>query len=226
MVKAIEPLQHLLSVARAELFTAVIGDVLDQMGLTRQFLRPCLRPITPVMRIVGWAMPVEERDLPEDPEQRVGKPFGRMFEALDDLQPDEVYICAGSSPTYALWGGLMSTRAKACGAAGAVLHGYHRDTSDILALDFPVASFGAYAQDQGVRGEVSGWRRPIEVDGVSVVPGDLIFGDRDGVLVVPQDAVAETVTRALEKVRSENLVAKALSAGMTSQQAFDTYGVM
>ncbi len=82
-----------------------------------------------------------------------------MFEALDDLKPGEVYLCAGGSPSYALWGGLMSTRAIACGAAGAVLHGYHRDTAEILRLGFPVASFGSYAQDQGPRGKVGGLAR-------------------------------------------------------------------
>ena len=216
----------ILDVIERELFTAVVGDVLDQMGLTRQFLSPAVKPIDVSMRIIGWAMPVVERDLPEDRGKRIGAPFGQMFRALDDLQPREVYICAGSSPSYALWGGLMSTRAKACGAAGAVLHGYHRDTADILRLGLPVASFGGYAQDQGVRGEVVDWRTPISADGVRISPGDLVFGDRDGVLIVPRAAVSEAISLALEKVRAENLVAAALERGMTSEQAFETYGVM
>lgn len=85
----------------------------------------------------------------------------------------------------------MSTRAIQCGAAGAVIHGYHRDSNEILNLNFPVASFGSYAQDQGPRGKVVDWRVPIELDGVRVMPGDVIFGDRDGVLVIPAQAVDE-----------------------------------
>jgi regulator of RNase E activity RraA len=217
---------EMLALASKELFTAVVGDILDQMGLVRQFLRPQLKPIQPDIVILGKAMPVVERDLPSDPVDRVGKPFGHMFSALDDLQRGEVYICAGASPAYALWGGLMSARAQACGAAGAVVHGYHRDTKEILASGFPVASFGGYAQDQGVRGEVVDWRAAIQADGVTIEPGDLVFADRDGVLIIPKAASAEAITRALEKVRSENLVARALRSGMTSQAAFEKYGVM
>jgi 4-hydroxy-4-methyl-2-oxoglutarate aldolase len=137
-----------------------------------------------------------------------------------------VYICAGGTPRYALWGGLMTTRALACGATGAVVHGYHRDTTEILRLGFPVASFGSYAQDQGPRGKVVDWRVPIELDGVRVHPGDVIFGDRDGVLVVPQAAVAEAFAGAFEKVRTESKVLEALQAGMSTVEAFAKFGVM
>jgi regulator of RNase E activity RraA len=85
------------------------------------------------MVVVGRAMPVLEEDIPADaPEAPADggqvRPFGSMLEALDSLQPGEVYVATGSSPTYALWGGLMSNRAIRLGAAGAVLDGYSRDT--------------------------------------------------------------------------------------------------
>ena len=111
-----------------------------------------------------------------------------MFEALDALQANEVYICTGSSPTYALWGELMSTRALKLGAAGAVLDGYRRDTRGILKLGFPTFSFGSYAQDQRVRGRVIDYRCPIQfANGVVVQPGDIVFGDIDGVVIIPRD---------------------------------------
>src|SRR6187455_3044822 len=75
-----------------------------------------------------------------------------MLRALDELKANEVYICTGGSPRYALWGELMSTRAQTLGAAGAVVDGYHRDTRGIRRLGFPVFSYGSYAQDQRVRG--------------------------------------------------------------------------
>jgi len=96
-----------------------------------------------------------------------------MFEALDNLKPGEIYICAGSSRRYALWGGLMSTRALHCRAAGAALHGFHRDTNEILRLDVPVASFGSYPQDQAPRGHVVDWCVPIDMDGVTIHPGGM-----------------------------------------------------
>ncbi len=230
MTTAYERDEELFAAARRELFVAAVGDVLDKMGLQRQFLPPAVKPIDPGMVILGRAVPVLEADVFGEGASGRGllsdKPFGMMLEALDDLKAGEVYVCAGASPRYALWGGLMSARAMKCGAAGAVMHGYHRDTSEILRLNFPVASIGAYAQDQGPRGKVVDWRVPIEMEGVRIEPGDLIFGDRDGVLVVPAGAVQESFARAFEKVRGENQVLAAIQGGMSAAAAFRKFGVM
>ena len=119
---------------RDRLFTAVIGDVMDAAGLTQQFLPPEIRALQPDTVLVGRAMPVLEADIPLPGGSGKGEEFGLLFRALDDLKRGEVYICTGSSPLYALWGGLMSTRAAALGAVGAVVDGYHRDTREIVAL--------------------------------------------------------------------------------------------
>ena len=150
-----------------------------------------------------------------------------MFEALDALQSNEVYICTGSSPTYALWGELMSTRALRLGAAGAVLDGYHRDTRGILRLAFPTFSFGSYAQDQRVRGRVIDYRCPIQfANGVVVQPGDIVFGDIDGVVILPRAQERAILEAALDKVRGENRVRTAIEAGISTVEAFRTFGIM
>ena len=125
-----------LAQIREKLFTAVIGDVMDARGLTRQFLPPEIRALDPDMVVAGRAMPVLEADCCGEVEGHSGRPnaFGLMFRALDELKRDEVYICTGGSPRYALWGELMSTRALALGAAGAVVDGFHRDTRGIRRL--------------------------------------------------------------------------------------------
>lgn len=222
--------EELFDLAKKKLFVALVGDVLDKMGLLHQFLPPTVKPINNTMVVLGRAMPVLEADY--FAESQTGhaevsqKPFGLMFHALDDLQKNEVYICAGSSPRYALWGGLMSTRAIQCGAAGAVVHGYHRDSGEIERLDFPVASFGSYAQDQGQRGKVVDWRVPIEIDGVRVNCGDVVYGDRDGVLIIPAAAVEEAFRGAFEKASGENKVLAALRQGMSSVDAYEKFGIM
>lgn len=222
---------ELFALMKAELFPAVVGDVLDKLGYQHQFLAPHFRPLAQTMVVVGRAMPVLEADYPSSAEgvgngPLADKPFGLMFEALDSLRPNEVYITCGSSPSYAQWGGLMSTRAKHLHAAGAVIHGYSRDTREILKMDFPVFSFGGYGQDQGVRGKVIDYRIPIEIDGIRVRPGDIVFADRDGVLIIPQEQEQLAVAQALEKVRTENRVAKAIAEGMSSVAAFEHFGVM
>lgn len=172
--------KELYSLARRELFTALVGDVLDKLGYFHQFLPPGIKPLRNDMVVIGRAMPVLEADVFGEVVENarnplMEKPFGLMFEALDDLKEDEVYICTGSSHNYALWGGLMSTRAIKLGAAGAVVNGYSRDTNQVLQLNFPTFSFGTYAQDQGPRGKVIDFRIPVEWGGVKINPGDIIF---------------------------------------------------
>lgn len=222
---------ELFTLAKRELFTAVVGDVLDKMGLLHQFLPPRLQPLRDDMVTIGRAMPVLEADVFGESETNTGNPamakaFGLLFEALDDLKTNEVYVCTGGSPRYALWGELMSTRALKLGAAGAVVDGYSRDTFGILRLNFPTFSSGRYAQDQGPRGKVIDFRIPIEIEGVRIRPGDIVFGDVDGVLVIPREAEEEAFTRALEKARGEKLVQQAIENGMSTCEAFATFGIM
>jgi regulator of RNase E activity RraA len=221
---------ELFATIRRELFTAVVGDVLDVAGHTRQFLPPGIGPFHPAGSrasvVVGRAMPLLEADLPADRDPQA-KPFGLMMQALDDLKPGEVYACTGSSPTYALWGGLMTVRAMKLGAAGAALDGFCRDSREIATLDFPVFSAGLYAQDQAVRGSVVDYRCTVTYrNGTVLRPGDLMFGDVDGVLVIPREFERDALAAALEKVRGENTVRKALESGVSAQEAFATYGIL
>jgi regulator of RNase E activity RraA len=149
-----------------------------------------------------------------------------MLEALDDLRPNEVYIATGGSFRYALWGELMSTRAQYLHAAGAVLNGFVRDAAGIETLCFPTFCRGVYAQDQGPRGKVIDFRATIEIEGVRIAPGDLIFGDREGVLVIPSEVEAEAVAAALAKASMENKVAIAIRTGMSARDAFERFGVL
>lgn len=213
---------ELFSLCRKELFVAVVGDVMDKLRLRRQFLPPAVRPLAPHMVTVGRAMTVLEADCFDDPK----KPFGLMLEALDDLKQNEIYCCAGASPTYALWGELMSTRAMKLGAVGAVVDGYVRDTHGIIELDFPTFGYGSYAQDQGPRGHVLDFRCPVEMNGVRIESGDILFGDVDGVCVIPREAEEEVIRAALEKARGEKTVRKAIEDGMPAAEAFERYGIM
>lgn len=215
---------ELFQMMRKDLFSAVLGDVMDTMGLTHQFLPPQVKPIKDDMVIAGRAMPVLEEDI------FIGgaeEPFGLMFDALDDLKSNEIYLATGAPPNYALWGGLMSTRAKILGAAGAVLDGYHRDTPEILELGFPCFSMGSYAQDQGVRGKVVQYRCRVKtLNRVLVEPGDIVFGDLDGVVIVPQTKEQEIIEAAVDKVYGENKVREAIEKGVSSKDAFQQYGIM
>ncbi len=207
---------------RTSLFTAIIGDVLDLHGYHHQFLMPECRPLRAGMRVCGRAMTVFETDVDEP----VDPPFGLMLKALDSMRPDEVYLAAGSSPHYALWGELMSTAARARGAAGTVLAGYTRDSNAILEMDYPVFCFGSYAQDQRGRGRVVDFRIPLEIHGVKVNPGDIVFGDMDGVVILPREVESAVIAEALEQVSRENTARKLLQAGVSAEAVFCQTGVL
>jgi regulator of RNase E activity RraA len=222
---------ELLRQIRSDLYSAVIGDILDQMGHTRRFLPAAIQPLRPDMTVCGRAMPVLQADDvggegPGRGNESLNRPFGMMLRALDDLKPDEVYICAAHSPNYALWGELMSTCAVNRGAVGAVLHGYSRDTRGILNLNFPCFSLGRYAQDQRARGKILDFRCRVEIGGVPIHPGDIVFGDLDGVVIVPKEIEGEVLTRAWEKAHGEKRVFEAIQGGMGAQEAWDTFGIL
>ncbi len=220
----------LLRMLREELYTAVVGDILDQMGYLRQFLPSRIQPLREEMVVAGRAMPVLEADVNpgggEAHNPLLSKPFGLMLEALDDLKENEVYLCSGASPEYALVGELMCTRMKILGAAGAVVNGFHRDTRGILALGFPCFSYGRYAQDQAPRGKVLDYRVPVTVGGVKVSPGDIVFGDMDGVVVIPRAVEREVLERAYAKATGEKTVARAIGGGMSAVESFRIHQIM
>ncbi|MGB5152844.1 MAG: RraA family protein [Candidatus Sulfotelmatobacter sp.] len=222
---------ELFAIARRELFTCVVGDVMDKLALQHQFLPPQIQPLRQDMVVFGRAMPVLAVDVFAEKtagsaNQLMDKPFGLMLEALDDLHPNEIYVNTGSSPRNALWGEMMSTRARKLGSPGAVLNGYVRDTKAIFAMNFPTFGFGSYGQDSAPRYKVVDFRIPVEIGAVRVHPGDILFGDIDGVLLVPAEAEVEVFTRALEKARGEKLVKKAIEEGTSAVKAFEKYGIM
>ncbi len=223
--------KDLFAIVREELYTAVIGDIMDKLGYLHQFLPPQVQPLRDDMFLVGRAMTVLEADCFEDipvasNNPIMKQPFGLMLQALDDLKEDEIYICTGSSPSYALWGELMATRAQKLGATGAVVNGYSRDTEGILKLNFASFSYGRYAQDQAPRGKVIDYRVPLEIEGVRINPGDIVVGDLDGVCIVPKEIEKEVFQKAIEKARGEKVVQKAILEGMSATDAFNKYGIM
>ncbi|MEM1083604.1 MAG: RraA family protein [Verrucomicrobiota bacterium] len=222
---------ELFDLCRRHLFSAVVGDVMDLLGHHHQFLSPKIQPLRDDMVVIGRAMPVLEMDDHggEGPDRRsevLNQPFGLMLRALDDLKKNEVYLCGGASPDYALWGELMSTAALNRGAAGAVVDGYSRDTPGILELNFPTFSHGRFAQDQRPRGKVVDFRCSMNFGAVRVEPGDIVFGDLDGVCIVPKTIEREVFEGAFEKALGEKAVFEAIKGGMGAQAAWDKFGIM
>lgn len=207
---------------REKLYTPVVGDILDGMGYYHQFLPPEIRPLKPDFKLAGIAMPVLMIDV-FGPQK---KPFGLLTEALDQLQEDEIYMAAGGAMRCAYWGELLTATARTRKAAGAVLNGWHRDTPQVLEQNWPVFSRGCYAQDSSVRTQVVDYRCTVEMGQVTIHPGDYVFGDIDGVLVIPAEIADEVIEKSLEKAAGEKLVRKAIEGGMSATDAFAKFGIL
>jgi len=222
---------ELFGKARQELFTSVVGDVMDKLKLFHQFLPPQIRALNCDYLLIGRAMPVISGDVfgervTGSANKMMEKPFGLMLEALDDMKPHEIYVNTGASPKSAMWGELMTTRARILGAAGAVVNGYTRDTKAVLRMEFPIFAFGSYGQDSAPRYKVYDYRVPIEIGQVRIEPGDVIFGDIDGVCVIPTRAEVEVFSMAFEKARGEKLVKRDLERGDSAVATFARHGIM
>ena len=213
---------EMFALMREKLYTPVIGDILDQNGFVHQFLPPDIRPLSRNMKIAGKAMTV----LMIDVYGEQNKPFGYLTEALDQLEKNEIYLATGGTKRCAYWGELLTATAKKRGAAGAVLNGWHRDTPQVLEQNWPVFSCGCYAQDSSVRTQVIQYRCQIEIGQVTVQDGDIVFGDIDGVVIIPKKIAEEVITKALEKAAGEKQVRKAIENGMSATEAFSTFGIL
>jgi 4-hydroxy-4-methyl-2-oxoglutarate aldolase len=204
---------------------AAVCDVLDAMGLRDQAMHQRLRPLDPEhCRFAGRARTFRwmETDyiVPEDP-------YGLEIEAMDSLNGGDVVVhSTDHGGTNAPWGELMSTVALARGAVGCVCDSQVRDTVLIKAMRFPVFAAGIRPLDSLGRARVMAYDVPVRCGEVLVSPGDIVFADLDGVVVIPAGAEAEVIDRASAKVNKESLSRTELLAGQSLRDVFDRHGVL
>lgn len=222
--KAVAPAdEELFQHIEKNLYTAVISDALDDMGICDRAMRERLRPISPGAVFAGWARTI----LCMDVHYMHPDPYALEIEALDSVMQGEVVVVGtGGSTRNAPWGELLSTAAMARGGRGAVIDGLVRDVKKILALGFPVFAAGIKPVDSRGRGIVVDYNVPTECGGVVVEPGDLIVADYDGVIAVPAGAVQEAVERATGKVTRENHTRAELMEGAYLRDVYRKYGVL
>jgi 4-hydroxy-4-methyl-2-oxoglutarate aldolase len=206
-----------------KLYTAVLADVMDDLGYQRQSLAPEIRPLFPEARIVGRAATMLAVDIYQQPEN----PYAMELRLLDDLSAGEVVVCTTQGSRRAgLWGELLSVHTRAHESRGVIMDGLVRDATRIIEMQFPVFATGFSPADSKGRLEVIGIRVPIEVGGVLVNDGDLIVADYDGCVVVPRAIEDAAIERGLEKVAKENTVRDLLSQKTSIQAVFKEHGIL
>ncbi|MCC7087225.1 MAG: RraA family protein [Pirellulales bacterium] len=212
-----------LEMMRCSLYSAVVCDALDAVGRRNQSPRCLLHPLTVDRLLVGRCKTTLWADMSHpDPE-----PYKLELEAVDACKPDEVLIAAaGGSMRSGIWGELLSTAARVSGCVGAIVDGAVRDVAKMRGMSFPVFARGTCVYDSLHRQRVIDLDVPVEIGGILFSPGDLVFADRDGIVVVPRDVEEEVVRRAWHKVHAENVSRDAIRAGMKATAAYQKFGVL
>lgn len=205
------------------LFSAVICDALDSMGYRNQSPRTQFHAYTGIQKLVGrckttlWADMYHE-DL---------NPYDLELKAVDSCEPGSVLIAAASgSVRSGIWGELLSTAASNRGCVGTLVHGAVRDISKMTEMRFPVFATAKCIYDSLHRQRVIDMDIPVEIDGVIFSPGDLVYCDQDGVVVVPRSVEKEVIARALKKVSAESVTRDEIKRGMKATEAYQKYGVL
>ena len=210
----------------ALLYTAVLSDVLDQMGHAQNAMRPFIRPVDDTLTMMGRArtgLYATTYSLVADE-----NPYQLEMDLVDSLKPGEVAVlgCNGPTERLAPWGELLSTASSKRGAHGCVTDGLVRDLKHIRALKFPVFHGGIGPLDSKGRGKMVEIDRPVLCAGVIVRSGDIVFGDIDGVVVIPQEIEDQVLAAAVTKVTSENDTRRELQEGRTLHEVYAKYGVL
>ncbi len=210
--------EEVFDTLRNKLSTAAVSDALDMAGAREQGMKAEIRSIYQEAIVVGRAYPVLAVDI-----YNIGdESFDNIIIAIESLKPNDVLVIGGSSSMRsALFGELLSTAAQVRGASGLVCNGALRDVSQIVALKFPTFTAGVRMKAPVGRIRIIDDGCPVDCGGVLVNSGDIVFGDINGVVVIPKKLVKEVIPLALKKVSDETLVRNKLLKGEKVQRAFD-----
>lgn len=206
------------------IYTAVVSDVLDKVGVKGRVLDASVRPVLEGDKVmVGRATTASSAPVSEDPPE----PYALLLRAIDNVQQGEILVIEARTRTEsAIFGGLLATALECRGARGCVIDGAIRDAKDLHNLGFPTFATAYRPTDSFGRDEIVEIGQPVVCGGVEIRPGDVIVGDADGVVAVPSAIAPLVLTQALEKIEGEGSMRRDLSSGMAVSAAFEKYGIL
>lgn len=213
--------KELFEIMKKEIYTGVLCDMLDTIGYNHQYLPREIQSLRATDVMAGRAYPTIICDVYGEQEN----PLGKLPEAVDHILEDEIYIVTGGDRRCSYFGEIMTATLRAHKGIGAVIDGYMRDTRQVLEQNFPVFCIGRNAQGSIYRNQVIAYRVPVEIGNIKINPGDLIFGDIDGVVVIPKQIEEKVISITLEKVRGERDTRTAVESGMSAVEAVAKYGI-
>lgn len=214
---------EMFEIMKKGLYTAVCCDVMDSLGYREQAMRHNIRPVSEDMVIVGRAKTLLAADIHDV----YDNPYEKEIAALDSVEEGQVVVIDTNGSTYSgIWGELLTTAAMMRGGKGAVVDGLSRDIWKIKKMDFPLFAVGYRPLDSQGRGYIFDYDCTVNCGGVKVKPNDIIFGDIDGVIVIPREIATEVINAAREKVSKENTSREELLQGKLLKDVYEKYGVL
>ena len=208
---------------KENLYSGIICDVLDQMGYRHQALSNAINPLKDDTVIWGpafTAIGTEVYSMPEDP-------LTAQCRTVEQLGEGEIYVLVTrGNYTCALFGELFANGILGRKGAGVLLDGYARDIKALKEMNVPIFYRGTNPCTSKGRCEINQCQLPIQIDGVPIEPGDYIFGDIDGIAVIPKDVVDEVIDRSIETVKKEDEVREMLQNGASMTEAYHKNGAI
>ena len=208
---------------KKNMYSGVLCDVMDEMGCRNQCIGKELMPLKDDTVIFGPAFTSIATTVYSMPES----PLTAQCKVVDQLEEDEIYVLVTRGDyNCAVFGELFATRVNNKKCAGVLLDGYARDLKALKEMDFPLFYAGHDPRTSKGRAEINECQIPVIMYGVTINPGDIIFGDIDGVAVIPKDIADEVIEKAFETIKSEDQVRESLRQGATMEAVYAKHGTI
>lgn len=215
---------ELFSYLEAKAYAGVFSDVLDELGQRFQVISPHagIRPLDNSFVAVGRAVTLlNEKDDNEE------EPYDTVIKCIDSLGSNSLLVTTSSDNfEVGIMGELTATALRARKSRGAIVNGYSRDVRKLIGMKFPTFAWGASPIDTTGRARVTHYNIPIIIGGVRISPGDIVFADLDGTVVIPRDHEKEVVENVIERINTENVVRNELASGRTMAEVWRKYQVL
>jgi len=216
--------QELFTYLEQHAYAAAFSDILDEMGYRNQAISPDahIRPLCETFVSVGRAV-----TLLNAPDVNEREPYDLVIKCIDNLAEGSLLVTTGKVPlTTGIMGELTATALRVKKCRGAVVNGYTRDSRKLIQMAYPMFAWGSSPIDTTGRVRVVEYNIPITIGGVEISPGDLVFADLDGIIVIPRAAEKEAIDKVLDRVGTENAVRGELQEGKSMADVWSRYGVL
>ena len=216
-------MKYNLNAVKNSLYSGILCDVLDGLGYRNQALSNAIYGLTEDTIIFGPAFTSIGTQVYSMPEN----PLIAQTRVVDQLGEGEIYVLVTRGEyNCAVFGELFATAVNQRGGAGVLLDAYARDIKALKEMNFPLFYRGKNPKTSKGRCEINECQIPITIDGVTINPGDYIFGDTDGVVVIPKERIDEVLDRAFALIADENLVRTHLLQGDSLEKVYTEIGAI